>query len=215
MAKQVAPSFPFAPDEIVVAIQSFAAWGNLQVKAGARLRGDDAAVRSQPQNFILDGTTDAEKHRALQALTADADHSPTQHIPRTALPKPLRDEDAVIVIKRIPGGGGIDERGRTLAIEQGQRVATNDPRISRWKDHIVSVVGPGMTAATSVRAVCDSFEYRRDASGEFILENDATVRQTKGEYHHFRVLTAGQWVSHDHPLVSEHPSWFEVIPQHD
>ena len=212
MAKPVAAT-PFAPDDIVVAIQSFAAYGNIACKAGARLRGDDAAVRSQPQNFILDGTTDAEKHRALQALTPDL--PPTQHVPTTSLPKPLRDEDAVIVLKRIPGGGGIDNRGRLLAVEVGQRVSADDARIAKWQDHVVHVVGRGMTAATSVRALTDHFTYKRDDAGEWILEPDAAVRQTKGEYKHFRVLTAGCWVAHDHPLVQQHPTWFEVIPQHD
>lgn len=44
MAKQIAPAFPFAPDEIVEALETWAGSGNVLVKQGTRLRASHELV---------------------------------------------------------------------------------------------------------------------------------------------------------------------------
>jgi hypothetical protein len=210
MGKPVASAFPFTDDEIVVAFESFSAHPHFNVQAGARVRASAEIVQRYPEHFCKDGLSDEEKRQLIERLhpTMEA----TQHVPTTALPQPIVDEDAVICISRVPGGGGHDAHGRNLAVEKGARVSKRDTRIQDYLDHFVPVVPhPGMTRENSVRALTDHFEYRRGADGEFIRETDMTKVMQSGEYKHFPVFYRGQWVSRDRPEVREHPTWFEGI----
>jgi hypothetical protein len=197
--------------EVVVALMSYASDRphDTIVKAGARLRADSPIVRANPLFYAEDGLSTGEMAQLIQQRFPA--HEPQQHIPLASPPKLVQDEECVICVQRIGGGGGLTERGDTLAIEVGTRVARNDPRIQKHLDHFVPVVSPGLTRENSVRAVTDNYEYRRDANGDFIIEEDTVKRMTHGNFRRFRVWARGQWVSRDNPMVKKRPSAFEFI----
>jgi hypothetical protein len=118
MAKQTAPAFPFAPDEIVEALETWAGSGNVLVKQGTRLRGSHELVRRWPEKWIRDGASDDEKVQARHRLRPEPE--PAQHVPLAVAPKPLLDEDAVLCIRALHGAGdGDTDLGRPLALPAG------------------------------------------------------------------------------------------------
>jgi hypothetical protein len=50
---KTAPPFPFAPDEIVVALDGFASYPNIVVAKGTRLRASSEAVQRNPDLFVV------------------------------------------------------------------------------------------------------------------------------------------------------------------
>jgi hypothetical protein len=210
MAKQTAPAFPFAPDEIVEALETWAGSGNVLVRQGTRLRASNALVHRWPEKFIRDGMSDDEKVLARHRLRPEPE--PTQHVPLATPAKVLLDEDAVICIRTLHGAGDGDTHlGRPLALPAGARLRRDDRMVKANRDHFVPVVPAGRTRKNSVRALTDWSEYRTGDAGNFIPETDPVQRQQFGEYRRFMLWFRGQWIPRDHPIVKVHPASVEPI----
>jgi hypothetical protein len=100
MAKS-APAFPFAPDEIVVALDGFASYPNIVVAKGTRLRASSEAVQRNPMFFCRDGLTVMEMQNLLEQRFPR--HEPTQHVPIMREEVELRPEDSMLCVKGVRG----------------------------------------------------------------------------------------------------------------
>ncbi len=210
MAKQIAPAFPFAPDEIVEALETWAGSGNVLVKQGTRLRASHELVHRWPEKWIRDGASDDEKVQARHHLRPEPE--PAQHEP-LAKPAPvLLDEDAVLCIRPIHGAADGDTHlGRPLALPAGARLRRTDKIVKANPAHFVNIVSAGRTRENRVRALTDWGEYRKDEGGNYIPETDQIIRQQSGEFKRFMLWYRGMWVDRDDPIVKAHPASFEQI----
>lgn len=211
MAKQsAAPAFPFAPDEIVVCLESFAGYPEIVVKAGARLRADHEAVQRYPGMFAKDGLSDQEMARLLEERRPPREIA--QHVPITREEEPLTDENSVLCIRNIRGTlDGDTHLARPLAVAIGMKLAKTEPIVKANPDCFIAIVPEGLTRQNAVRALTDNFVYQRDENGAFIEETDGQARLTYGNFKRFILWRAGQWVSREHPDVKQHPERFEVL----
>lgn len=210
MSKTEAPPIKFTTP-VVICLQPFCANRphNTAVRGGARLRADHPIVQINPIYFADDGLSSSEMAKLMQdRFPAD---EPTPHKPLAPPPVQIQDEDALICIARVPGGGGFNSMGQNLAVEVGNRVSRRDSRIQRHLDHFVDVVPEGRTRENSVIALTDNFETRRNEEGDFIEETDPTLRFNNGDAKRFPVWVHGQYVDRNHPLVKQHPERFQFI----
>jgi hypothetical protein len=211
MAKQ-APAFPFADDEIVVALDSFATYPNIQVHKGARLRASHDAVRRNAGMFVKDGPSDAEMATIYEQRRPPREI--TQHTPITREEEPLTDEDAVLCIRGVRGvhrDGDSHLGPRPLAVAVGVRLNKRELVVKANPDCFVPIVQDGLTRETSVRALTDNFIYQRNEDGVFIPETDGALRAQFGDFKRFQLWYAGQWISRNHPDVHAHPERFEIL----
>jgi hypothetical protein len=142
MAKQTAPAFAFAPDEIVEALETSAGSGNLLVKQGTWLRASHELVHRWPEKWIKDGASDDEKVQARHRLRPEPE--PTQHVPLATAAKPLLDEDAVICVRSLHGvAGGDSHIGRPLALPVGARLSKDAKIVKANPSHFVAIVSAG------------------------------------------------------------------------
>jgi hypothetical protein len=107
---------PFKPDQVVVCIEAFA-YGDGDVVKGARLRGDHPVVQKFAPYFIDDGSSDTQVVQQLWALHPDVEPRPDSR--QSHLPKPLRDDDALLCLRSLFGvanvGQKVDRRNREVA----------------------------------------------------------------------------------------------------
>jgi hypothetical protein len=214
MAKTpTAPAFPFARDEIVESVEAFWAWGprgDVFVKLGARLRADEDVVQRHPEKFVRDGSTDAEKQRALE--TAHPYQEPEPHTPFITRPEPLRDENAVLCTQNVRANADGDAHlARSLVVAVGQKVGKDERIVTQFPDSFVPVVAAGLTPQNAVRAKGDTWEYRKDGNGNYIREDDGQLKLRYGEFRRFLVHRAGTWVNRQDADVQTHPQAYEVI----
>jgi len=153
-AKQIAPAFPFAPDEIVEALETWAGSGNVLVKQGTRLRASHELVHRWPEKWIRDGASDDEKVQARHHLRPEPE--PAQHEP-LAKPAPvLLDEEccpwypAYSTAQRMAthtwAGRLRYRREHVYAARQDRQ---GEPA------HFVNIVSAGRTRENRVRALTD------------------------------------------------------------
>jgi len=210
--KQAAPAFPFAESDIVVCLESFAAYGGIEVSRGARLRASHEAVQKHPQRFCKDGLSDGEMAQLREARRPPREV--TQHTPIIREEVELTDEQAVLCIRGVRGAhrdGDTHLAPRPLAVPVGARLGKRDAIVKANPDCFVPIVPDGLTRETAVRAITDNFIYQRGDDGQYVLETDAVLAQQYGEFKRFQLWYAGQWVSRNHPDVHAHPERFEIL----
>jgi hypothetical protein len=189
-----APAASFAPDQIVVAITSFAGWPHFLITAGQRVRASSPVVQQHPYYFLPDGATDEECRRAIAAVTPE--RPITQHVPIASAPEPLADEDAMLAIRNVAGGAvdGDVHLHPAISLSARMKVHNTHPLVRSYPEAFVPVVPKGRNRGNSVRALRDNFEMRKGPDGEYIRETDQTLVARFGEYRRFPVHFAGQWI---------------------
>ena len=205
-----AAAFPFAPDEIVVCLQSFAGYPEMVVKAGALLRADSEAVRRHPNMFAKQGLSDQEMRNLVESRQPQREIS--EHVPRFDQPKPLIDEDCVLCVKTVRGiGDGDVHLARPVAIPVGAKLPKDDKIVKAFREHFVPICPDGLTRDTAVLALTDRYEYRRDDNGAFIEEQDPQLRLRYGNFHRFLIHYAGTWVARNDPDVAANPARYQLL----
>lgn len=209
MAKS-APPHPFADDQIVIALEAFAGYPDIVVKAGERLRGGDEVVRRWPEKFASDGLSVNEMRRLYSELRPPIEYAP--HVPIAEQPQPLADEDAVVCIRNIRAAqDGDSHLGQPVVVGVGMLMPKSHPLVKARRDCFVPVVPPGRDRSNSVRALTGWTEYRKHEDGSFIEEEDVQKRITYGDYKQFQRWYAGQYVDKTLPEVRERPFAFEAL----
>jgi hypothetical protein len=102
------------PDEIVVAIESFAG-SDIRVPAGMRLRGDNPIVRRVPHFFTRDGASAEELTRLRQELIRDSEPPIPVEPSRTRIAREVRDEDAVVYVRGIMAGTRVHRKSKAAS----------------------------------------------------------------------------------------------------
>jgi hypothetical protein len=205
-----APALPFAPDQIVICLESHHTAPHFYTPQGARLRASSEVVRLNPLKFIADGATDQERFQAVQRSRPVREV--TQHIPITRPPTPLEDEDAVLCIRNVRAKSDGDVHLRDpLRLAAGTRVRKDHPLVAPNRDAFVPVAAPGLIRSNALRAKADLIVTRRGPDGEYIQETNQALIQLHGGHKRFLLIHKGQWAARDDPMVKEHAGNFEEI----
>jgi hypothetical protein len=211
MPKQ-ATAPPFADDEIVVCLDGFASYPNIVVAKGTRLRASSEAVRRNPDLFCRDGLTAMEMQNLLEQRRPRRE--PEQHVPIMREEVELRPEDSMLCVKGVRGrhqDGDAHLAPPMHVIPAGSHVTKDHPLVKLFPDSFVPVVPAGLNRTNAVLALTDRYEYRRNADGMLIPEDDAVLRQTYGDHHRFLIHYAGTWISRSDPDVAANPSRYQLL----
>jgi hypothetical protein len=163
----------FTANDIVEAVHTFATHmpsigTALVFREGERVRGDNEAVKQNPQFFALAGSPHEELDAQRRELYArDWSSAPAQVF--TKIAPALRDEDAVVPCSLVIG------------VPEGKRMAKDDPAVKEQRDAFVPVVGDGLTRENSVVALTTMKHTGSDGTtrtvwqGQWVAKDDALV----------------------------------------
>jgi hypothetical protein len=144
-ARRQAPELD--PNTTYCAWQSFAAQVDgvpIDVQEGTRLRGDHPTVQATWWFWLPDGYSPAEYGERYRELYPEL---PPHVDPyeREKPPPPVRDEDALVCIKPLPGGLTIGRK----AVAPGDKVPKDHPDAKKYPHHFVDVVPKGLARQPS------------------------------------------------------------------
>lgn len=172
MARKAKPKVD--PNAVYVAVESFASAEHGVVTRGSRIRGSLPVVAAHRDFFVEDGSPDREVHDARNSIWAGV-QTRTPDVPLKQPSKPLRDEDAVVVIAATG----------TMGLLLGQRLHKDDKVVKASPAWFAPVCTPGVPRERALVAT-------------------STMRTLDADDHEI-VAHAGTWVDRDDPFVRLHP----------